>query len=81
MSMVNAKNGGYRIVEPVKGWQPLNFKMWGDDAFQIEEWFDAGESLEFDKNDWEVKIEEPDKWERALQWVRSLAVATGLKIS
>ena len=38
----------------------------------IEEWFDAGESLQFSGD--ELEIDEPDGWERAVQWVRALLV-------
>jgi hypothetical protein len=61
--------GEDRIVRPVP--------RWGADSSLIEDWFNAGEELQHSKL--ELPIEEPDRWERALQWMRSLAVATGLR--
>jgi hypothetical protein len=64
-----------RIVEPIQGWNA--YRNWGEDASLIEEWFDEGEALA--ESDIEVNIEEPDRWERALQWIRSLVVAARLR--
>lgn len=52
-----------RIAEPCQPWGPNN-------SF-IEDWFDKGEALQY-ANDFEVKIDEPDRIERAVQWVRDL---------
>jgi hypothetical protein len=67
-----------RIVEPVEGWQvyELTKRRWGKDQRMIEEWFDEGEELQHRELD--VEIDEPDGWERAVTWVRSLAIATKL---
>lgn len=67
---------GDRIVEPVEGWQRFVERSWGEDQRMIEEWFDEGEELQH--RDLELEIDELDRWGRALQWVRSLAVATRL---
>ena len=68
-----------RIVEPVEGWeQYLGSRSagWGDDQGLIEDWFDAGDALQFQDTLFnELKIDEPDRWERARDWVRSLLVA------
>ena len=68
-----------RIVEPVEGWQvyELTKRRWGNDQRMIEEWFDEGEELQHRELDVE---DEPDGWERAVTWVRSLAIATKLKL-
>ena len=49
--------------------------LWGNDSSLIEQWFDDGELLEF--SDTELYLDdEPDRWARALGWMRSLAIAT-----
>jgi hypothetical protein len=67
-----------RIVEPVGGWAAWHDTAdWGDDAAFVEDWFDAGDELQnLDTLVHDVKIDEPDRWERALHWVRSLLIAT-----
>jgi hypothetical protein len=50
---------------------------WGEHESLIEEWFDAGEALA--RSELELPIEEPDRWERAAQWLLSLASAVGLR--
>ena len=68
----------YRVAVPVEEW-PQHFMVgrWGKDARLIEDWFDAGEELQ--NTTTELDIEEPDRWAVALQWMRSLAVSTGLR--
>jgi hypothetical protein len=65
-----------RVVEPVQGWDRFLEPAWGEDGGMIEEWFDEGEALQ--NSEVELQIEEPDRWERAMSWMRSLAVATRL---
>jgi hypothetical protein len=67
-----------RVAVPVEVW-PDHFRVgrWGKDTRLIEDWFDAGEELQNVTT--ELTIEEPDRWAIALQWMRSLAVATGLR--
>jgi hypothetical protein len=64
-----------RVVEPVEGWESFrkNPPRWGDHNDMIEDWFGAGEELQHSRD--EVEIDEPDRWERALDWVRTLFVA------
>jgi len=66
-----------RVAIPVEDWERFVSGRWGEDSPLIEDWFDAGEELQH--SNVELMIEEPDRWERALQWMRSLAVATGLR--
>jgi hypothetical protein len=66
-----------RVAIPVEDWEAFLAARWGDDGGLIEEWFDAGEELQNSRM--ELTIEEPDRWERTLQWMRTLAVATGLR--
>lgn len=69
-----------RIVEPVQGWPRFEQHRWGEDQElngMIEDWFDAGDELQHvDTLVHDLKIDEPDRWERAFHWVRSLLVAT-----
>ena len=67
-----------RIVEPVGGWDAWHAgEEWGDDTAFVQDWFQAGDELQnLDTLVHDVKIDEPDRWERALHWVRSLLVAT-----
>lgn len=68
-----------RIVEPVGGWDAWRSHAgeWGDDTAFVQDWFQAGDELQnLDTLVHDVKIDEPDRWERALHWVRSLLVAT-----
>jgi hypothetical protein len=74
MSTCEAKRFQNRIVIPIPSWNAR--QAWGEDLFPIEEWFDEGEALAH--SDAEVFIDEPDRWERAMDWMRSLALASGL---
>jgi len=67
-----------RIVEPVEGWKvyELTKRRWGNDQRMIEEWFDEGEELQHRELD--VEIDEPDRWERAATWFRSLVTVRKL---
>jgi len=69
-----------RIVEPVGGWDAWRAHAsedWGDDTAFVQDWFRAGDELQnLDTLVHELNIDEPDRWERALHWVRSLLVAT-----
>jgi hypothetical protein len=50
--------------------------LWGDDSEFIENWFSAGEELQFvDTFVHDLHIEEPNQWERVMDWVRSVLVA------
>lgn len=51
-------------------WDCWNNKRWGEDSQMVEEWFAAGETLQYSTS--ELEIDEPDRWERALQWMRSI---------
>jgi len=68
---------GSRIVEPVGGWERYVERAgWGENQELIEDWFVAGDELQYvDTLVNDVEIDEPDRWERALHWVRSLLVA------
>lgn len=59
-----------RIVEPIEGWARFNTCGWGDNTSFVEDWFDEGESLQHSSK--ELEIDEPDRFERALGWFRSL---------
>lgn len=64
-----------RIVEPVGGWQAFRAaSRWGENSLFVEDWFHAGEALQHATC--EVQIDEPDRWERALLWVRTLLVGS-----
>ena len=69
-----------RIVEPIGGWEQWRRRQqvsWGENTAMVEDWFDAGDELQhLDPLLHDLKIDEPDRWERALHWVRSLLVAT-----
>jgi hypothetical protein len=60
-----------RIVEPIEGWQSF-YCDWDDDF--VEDWFDEGEALQH--STLEVEIDEPDRMERTLGWLRSLFIAS-----
>ncbi len=64
-----------RIVEPIEGWQSF-YCDWDDDF--VEDWFDAGEALQH--STLEVEIDEPDRMERALGWLRSLFIASNQQV-
>jgi hypothetical protein len=50
--------------------------LWGEDSEFIESWFNAGEELQFvDTFVHDLHIEEPNQWERVMDWVRSVLVA------
>jgi hypothetical protein len=51
-------------------------KPWGENTTFIESWFEKGETLS--QSETELSIDEPDRWTRALAWVRTLAAATGI---
>lgn len=57
--------------------EPLPSGDWGDDAAFIESWFDEGEALA-DTPLPPDAVPQPDKWERARDFMRSLAVSAGL---
>ncbi len=64
-----------RVAVPIAGWPEAQMVgRWGGDTRLIEDWFSAGEELQHCTT--ELLIEEPDRWERAFSWMRSLAVAT-----
>ena len=66
-----------RVAEPVEGWERFEHEGWGEHNELIEDWFDAGDEIQhLDTRVHELDIDEPDRWERALHWVRSLLVAT-----
>ena len=77
MSVYYDKDHPTRVAHPIQPWPPRQKGVWSDgDSFPVDEWFDAGEGLAFCES--ELLIDEPDRWERAFQWVRSLAIATKL---
>jgi len=79
MNLTEQKAESARLRDPAAGWGPKMTPDWGEEGFAIEQWFDEGEELEY--SDIELFIEEPDRWERAVQWMRSLVDAAGLRIS
>ena len=64
-----------RIVEPIEGWQSF-YRDWDDDF--VEGWFDEGEALQH--STLEVEIDEPDRVERAVGWLRSLFIASNQRV-
>ena len=64
-----------RIVEPLQGWKSF-YTSWDDDF--VEDWFDAGEALQH--STLEVEIDEPDRMERALGWLRSLFIVSNQRV-
>jgi len=64
-----------RIVEPIEGWKSY-YTNWDDDF--LEEWFDEGEALQH--STLEVEIDEPDRLERAIGWLRSLFIASNHRV-
>ncbi len=79
MSLADPKTLDDKFLEPVSTWNAEVGAGWEDESFSIEQWFDEGEELEF--TDIELFIEEPDRWERAIGWMRSLVDAAGIRIS
>jgi len=79
MNLSDPKMMKEEFLEPVSAWKAEAGPLWGDESFSIEQWFNEGEELEF--SDIELLIEEPDRWERAVQWMRSLVDAAGIRIS
>ncbi len=57
--------------------EELDRREWGGDAKMMKEWFDEGDSHRCD-TDRVIEEPEQDAVDRALGWVRSLAVATKL---
>jgi hypothetical protein len=49
---------------------------WGENEGFIEGWFETGEALA--ESAVELQIDEPNRWERAVSWVRTLAAAAGI---
>lgn len=66
-----------RIVEPIEGWARFRARGWGDNESFIKEWFDEGEALQH--SSLELEIDEPDRIERALGWIRSLFMVSRVR--
>jgi hypothetical protein len=66
-----------RIADPAVDWQPTQ-STWGDDHAFVQNWFEAGEALADQPQPYEAKQPGTDALDRALRWMRSVAVATGL---
>ena len=64
----------HRIIEPIK-WEPREY-AWGDNSEFVEDWFEEGEQIVNSKE--ELKIDEPNSWDKALFWMRAMATASGL---
>lgn len=75
MNLAAPKAIDEQFLEPVSTWT-TDVVQWGTESLSIEQWFDEGEELEY--SDIELFIEEPDRWERAVQWMRSLVDAAGI---
>jgi hypothetical protein len=66
--MLDAESDLSHLADPVA--------RWGDDADVIEEWFAAGECLDYDELELagEFDEEQSQPWARVWGWVRSLPV-------